>query len=103
MCQHHNHSYLDLVPLNRKMGWAPPGVGCICPLGDSSPDNRYSTLATSTLVLVSSVEVTLVTLVTLVFGTLVTRPMVILGLLVFIHQGRWRISGVVPLTVFITR
>ena len=53
------------------------------------------------LVLIASV-ITLVSLVPLVGVTLVTRPMVILGLLVGEHQEGWRTSGVVPLTVFVT-
>ena len=117
MCQHHNHSYLGYVPLNRKMDWAPPlGWVVFAPTGILPLIIPTSTLVTPgvslvvvlvtlvtvltlvtivtlvTLVLVSSVEITLVTLVyliSLVLGTLVTRPMVILGLLVVIHQERW--------------
>ena len=106
MYQHHNHSYLDLVPLNRKMGWAPPLGWVVFDPTEIHPQitststlvtPRVSlvvilvtlvtvvTLVTRTLVLVSSVRITLVTLVTLVLVTLVTRPMVGLSPLVVIH------------------
>ena len=98
MCQHYNHSYYDLVPLNRKMGWAPLGWVIFAPTGILPLITPTSTLVTPGVSLV----VILVTLVTLVMVSSVTRPMVILSLLVVIHQEGWGTSGVVPLTVFIT-
>ena len=41
MNQHHNHLYLDFVPLNRKTSWVPLGVGCIYPHGVFSLGSLY--------------------------------------------------------------
>ena len=97
MNQHHNHLYLDFVPLNRKTRWGPPGVGCIYPHGFFPLVSSTSILVTITLILVTAVitlvtGITLVVLITLVITlvtavitlvplvgvVLVTRPMVIL-------------------------
>ena len=75
MNQHHNHLYLDFVPLNWQTSWGPPGVGCIYPTGIFPLVSSTRILVTRVVTLITAV----ITLVTLVV-TLVTAVITLVAL-----------------------